>query len=314
MAKPRILVVGNSYMSLNLKTKSFPERGEAVVSNLTYSYKPSGISLVSAIAISRLSSDAIFCTKIGDDMHGDKIKSFLLKHGIDSRFIVTDKKRQTGLDTIITDTTGISKSITFLGSNAGLSETDLEEAFISYPDAVLVQGDISCDNIYETVYLANKKGIPVMLDPTHVDFQEFDFDALGNIEVFSPNVDETYTMTGIRPSGVESCLRACIKIINKIKCHYVVIKLGEKGCFVFDGVYSEIAPSFETEICNRGGVGSVFNAGFLHMFISSGDVVKAAVYANICASISLKKEGALESVPDYEEVNLFIKNNKLNFD
>ena len=314
MAKPRILVIGSSTMSLNLKTKYFPERGEEVITNFGYTYTPSGISLTSAIAIAKLNSDSMICTRIGDDIHGDKIKSLFLKHNIDPRFIVTDKKRSTGLSTVITDASGISRTISCKGANAGLCDTDLEEAFISYPDAVLIQGDISCDNIYEAVYLANKKKIPVMFDPSHVDFDEFDFNALGNVEIFSPNADEAFAITGIRPDGVESCLRACIKIINKFKCHYVIIKLGEKGCFVFDGVYSEIAPSFDTEICDRGGVGSIFDAGFIYMYTTSRDVVKASVYANICASIALSRQGTFESAPTFNEVEAFIINNKLNFD
>lgn len=314
MAKPRILVIGSSKMSLNLKIKSLPERGESVITNFGYSYNPSGISLVSAIAASKLDADTMFCTRVGDDFHGDKIKSLFLKHDIDPRFAVTDKKRATGLDTVFTDSSGISRIISCPGANIGLCDADLEDAFISYPDAVLIQGDISCDNIYESVYLANKKKIPVMFDPSGVNFEEFDFNAIGNVEIFSPNANETYAITGVRPDGVESCLRACIKIINKFKCHYVIIKLGEKGCFVFDGVYSEIAPSFDTEICDRSGVGSIFNAGFLYMFIASKDVVKASVYANLCSSIALSRQGSYESAPSFEEVEAFIKKNKLNFD
>ena len=126
--------------------------------------------------------------------------------------------------------------------------------------------------------------------------------------------DAVYKITGIDPTDANSALHACVKIINKIKCKYVVIKLGERGCFVFDGVYSEIAPSFETEVIDRRGVGSVFNAGLVSMYLSSGDIVKGVVYATVCASLCISADGEYSSIPTIDEINDFIEANKLNFD
>lgn len=314
MAKKRILVIGNSVTELHIKTKAMPERGEISVTDFGYSFIPGGRAFISAVATSRLGHEVLFCTKLGNDSYGDKLRSVLVANDVNPRFIITDKKRITDLDTVITDSTGIPRIISYRGASVGMCDADLEEALISYPDAVLIQGDLSCDNIYETVYLANKKKIPVILDPAGVDFSAFDLNALGDIEIFTPNADEVFSICGIRPNNVESCLRACVKIIGKIRCRYIVIKLGEKGSFVFDGVYSEIAPSFETEVVDRRGVGSIFNAGLVSMYLSSGDIVKGVVYASVCSSLCLSKEGEYSSIPTIDEINDFIEANKLNFD
>jgi len=313
MPKPRILVVGNSLMSLHLRTKAMPERGEKTVTPYPYAFHPCGRGLFSAVAASRFGADVLFCTRIGDDVYGEKLRSLIVKEGIDPRFIVSDKKKSTGLDTRIFDYTGIERVISCPGANAFLSDVDVEEAYVSYPDAVLLHADLNHDLLYESVYRANKAHIAVMLDPADANFSEFDLDALGEIEIFSPNVEETYKITGITPVDVESCLRACVKIINKIKCHFVVIKLGDRGCFVFDGVYSQIIPAFECDSVSHEAVGSVFNAALIYKFLESRDIINAAVFANMCSSLSLREQGGFASIPNASLLEAFITENKLNF-
>lgn len=313
MPKPRILVIGNSSMDLNVRTKSMPERGEKTITPYPYSFSPNGRGLFSSVAASRFGADVLFCTRLGDDSNGEKLRSLLLKEGIDTRFVVTDKKKATGLDTVITDYTGISRILSCPGANSSLTDTDVEEAYVSYPDSVLIHAEINHNLLYEAIYRANKARLPVMLDPSDANFSEFDIDALGEIEIFSPNADETYKITGIEPSCVESCLRACVKIINKIKCHFVVIKLGARGCFVFDGVYSQIIPAFECDSVDMSAVGAVFNAGLLYAYLDTRDIIKGAVYANMCASLCIGQQGGYASIPDRRLIDSFIAENKLNF-
>ncbi len=313
LAKPRILVIGNSCVDFYVKTRRLAEKGEKVVTPYDYEFVPGGRGLFSAVAACQLSSDVLMCTRVGDDTYGDKLRSIYAGKGIDPRFIITDKKHKTGLDTYIVEGTSVPRVISCPGASAALSDEDIEEAFMSYPDAVLFHFELSDAIIFEAVKQANKNKVPVMIDPCRENLREFDFDLLGDIEIFSPNADETYQMTGIVPDDVESCLKACIRIINLIKCHYVVIKLGAKGCFVFDGVYSQIVPAFDTQTNFRGAVSSVFNAALLHGYLRSGDIIEAAQFANAVASLCLTKEGTFYSIPELCEVEEYIKNNRSDF-
>ena len=313
MAKPRILVIGNSCVDFHIKTRRLAEKGEKVVTPYNYDFVPGGRGLLSAVAACQLSSDVLMCTRVGDDTYGDKLRSIYVSKGIDPRFIITDKKHKTGLDTYITEGMSLPRVISCSGANSALSDEDVEEAFMSYPDAVLFHFELSDGIIFESVKQANKNKVPVMIDPCCNNLREFDFDLLGDIEIFSPNAEETYQMTGIVPDDVESCLRACIRIINLIKCHFVVIKLGAKGCFVFDGVYSQIVPAIDTQTNFRGAVGSVFNAALLHGYLRSGDIVEAAEFANAVSSLFLTKEGTFNSIPEIKEVEEYIKKTRVDF-
>ena len=314
MAKSRILVIGNSKMDLVLKTKVFPEIGECVKTEYPYSFQPSGKGLVSATLISELGSDAILCTRVGDDLFGDKLKTLFMKNGIDVRFVVSDKKRTTGLDTIISNPSDFSRNISYSGANAFLCDDDIEQAFMSYPDAVLIHSDVPKNILYGVVQNANSMKVPVIYDPVGVNPADFEPELLGNLEIFTPNSDEVYLLTGVSPVDVESSIKACIKLINIVKCHYIVIKLGSKGSFVFDGVYSQIIPAFNTECVDRAGVGTVFNAALTHIYAQTGDIIKASAFANMASAISLSKEGEYASIPTLSEIDAFIRDKNLNFE
>ncbi len=314
MAKPRILVIGNSKIDFLMKIKRMPEKNEKAVSNHAYSFVPNGTALISAVTACELGSDVVVSTRVGNDTNGEKLKDIYLYKGIDTRFVVVDKKRVTALDLIISEQFDSERIISCPSASAALSDEDLEEAFMSYPDAVLMHFDTSDEIIYEAVKLANSKNIPIMLDPVGKKLSDFDFDPLGNIEIFSPNVEETYELTGIIPDDVESCLHACIKIINMIKCHYVIIKLGAKGAFVFDGVYSKIVPTTDITVEDRGEVGSIFNAALLHAYLATCDIVSAAGFANAVSSLSLTKKGSFDAIPSISEVQDFINKNSNDFD
>ncbi len=313
MAKPRILVVGNTFFELNLHVKNMPYVGEKIDSLLPYDFTPNSRSLISAVAGSQFGSDVLFCTKVGNDNFGNRVKYLCLDNNIDTRFVFVDKKRPTGLNTYIHTSDSSPCVISCAGSNSALNESDLEEAFVSYPDSVLIYGELPTEILFEVINLSNAKKIPVMFDPDGADFNEFNFNALGNLEIFTLNAHQAKSITGIEPDDFESCLKSCIKIINMIKCHYIVIKLGVKGCFVFDGVYSEIIPFFETVTEDSGAANEAFNAGLLHMYLKSGDIVKGAVFANLCYSLTLSRSGILSAIPEHDDIKDFIIKNRLNF-
>ena len=313
MAKPRILVAGASVVNFLLRSKSVPGIGEKHITNHPYSFVPGGRGLISAISSARLDSDVVFSTCVGNDFNGDFLKSVFLNNKIDQRFVVTDKKKMTALDTIIYDNSGDSRVISHPGAAAVLSEENIEEAFMSYPDFFLLHSELNDSLVYEAISIANKKNVPVLFDPAGIDIDDIDYDALGEIEIFTPNAEEAYQISKIMPGDVESCLHACIRIINRIKCHYVVIKLGAKGCFVFDGVYSEVIPAFDTNEVDRRGAGAVFNAGLASMLLKTNDIIKSSVFANAASALCVSSQGEFSSIPENKTVLDFIDKNKISF-
>lgn len=308
MTQKRLLVFGNSYMNFNMKVRRAPERGETVISNLEHSLVPGGHGVASAVTAAKYGTDVVFCTRIGEDENGDKLMSAFKKSGIDTRFVKFDKRKLTGLNAITIEDKTMERVITYPGANSSLSFDDIESAFMCYPDAVLINFDLRDDFILDVSKFASDTKIPLIVS-CGSEYKNFDIEDLGEIEIFMPNRETTFSITGIDPVDANSALHACVKLIKKIKCKYIVIKLGERGAFVFDGVFSEIIPAHDVEVVDTNMAGTVFSAALAHKYLSAGDIVESTKFANAVACLKLKSEGFYDNIPSLSEIDELLNNN-----
>ena len=307
MTQKRLLVFGNSYMNFNMKARRAPERGETVISNLEHSLVPGGHGVVSAITAAKYGTDVVFCTRIGEDENGEKLINAFKQNNIDTRFVKFDKRKPTGLNAITVEDKTSERIITYPGANSSLSFDDIESAFMCYPDAVLINFDLRDDLILDVSKFARDAKIPLIVS-CGKEYKSFHIEDFDEIEVFMPNRETTFLITGIDPVDANSALHACVKLIKKIKCKYIVIKLGERGAFAFDGVFSEIIPAHEVEVIDTNMAGTVFSAAFTHMYLSTSDIIEAAKFANAAACLKLKSEGFYDAIPSLYEIDELLKN------
>lgn len=139
--KKKLLVLGESYMNLQMHTNPVT-KDEKTTYGDTYSFHPYGVGATTAISAAKLGADCTFCTKLGDDQNGERLKKYYKSCGIDTSFVTTDKNSKTGMSvTLFSDIqnghTYISKS-----ANLTLSKKDIEDAFSSCPDMFIVPQDI----------------------------------------------------------------------------------------------------------------------------------------------------------------------------
>jgi len=203
--------------------------------------------------------------------------------------------------------TGHNRIVVYPGANALLSKADIEEAFTCYPDALLIQLETDFDSVVCATEMAHKQGAKVFLDagPARSDYPYY---SLAPLEVFSPNETETEIITGIRPTGAESCLRAAISICSMIRTKYVVIKLGERGCFVYDGTHCRhIAPVEIGIAVDTTAAGDAFMAALTHRYLNNGeDIFEACEYANGVGAYVVTKPGAFPSLPTEKQLREFL--------
>lgn len=199
--KKKLLVLGESYMNLQMHTNPVT-KDEKTTYGDTYSFHPYGVGATTAISAAKLGADCTFCTKLGDDQNGERLKKYYKSCGIDISFVTTDKNSKTGMSvTLFSDNqnghTYISKS-----ANLTLSKKDIEDAFSSCPDMFIVPQDIlvsentnSSENIGE-----NEADTPTeMIDISEVTASPADNNAVKNEEendfsqtiVFSNKITET---------------------------------------------------------------------------------------------------------------------------
>ncbi|MDD2268020.1 MAG: ribokinase [Eubacteriales bacterium] len=305
----RLLVVGSANMDMLLRCGRIPSAGETVLSYDSYGYAPGGKGANAACAAKKLGADVVFCTRIGKDTNGSKLYSLYESIGIDMRCVYTDKVEQTGLAVVLVEKNGTNRIIVYPGANTKISDRDIEDAFLSYPDAVMTQFEIGEDAVVYTARAANENNVPLIVDagPARADYP---IGKLGRIEIFSPNESETNILTGIQPGSVEDCLRASSALCSKGDIKYVVLKLGDRGAFIYDGKYFDIVPSYFVNAVDTTAAGDAFTAALATEYIRNGkDIFKACKYANAVGALTVTKPGAYTSLPDAEEVKRFIEKN-----
>ncbi|MBQ7822176.1 MAG: ribokinase [Clostridia bacterium] len=304
--KKRILVVSSANLDFVLNMKRVPGAGETVIDMGSYDHVPGGKGANAAVAVSRLDGDCVFCTRLGNDANGKMLKQFYSECGIDTRFVITDKTASTGLAAIMVESNGMNRIVVYPGANMNLCDDDVEEAFMCYPDALFVNFEIPSETVFTACEYAKKQEIPIFIDAGPAD-KSIRLDLLPPIEIFSPNESETYAFTGIEPTSMENCLRAASALYKKMNVKYIVIKLGERGCFIYDGIHYHLCAPFETVAVDSTAAGDAFTAALALEYLRCGDILSACSYANAVGSIVVSMPGASSSIPTEEKVRKFLK-------
>ncbi|MBE6671252.1 MAG: hypothetical protein E7593_03510 [Ruminococcaceae bacterium] len=301
--RKRILTVGRADMNMVMNIGTLPSSGQ-VTEGHNYAYVPGGRGSVAAVAFAKLSADSVFCARLGDDENGLRLIKYYNDCGVDTRFITRDSELPTGFSAVINEAGDTTRTITYPGANKRFGREDLENAFVCYPDALFLQFELPDREIVAATRLAKRQGIPVFID-AGPNMMTLPLEYLENVEVFSPNEEEVYHYTGIYPGDHERCLKACMALASKVNAKYIVLKLGRKGSFVYDGKYYNVVPAYDTTFIDGAAAGDVFSAALVVEYMRHGDMKAACEFANLAGAIAVSREGSYASVPTRDEVEKF---------
>ncbi len=304
--KSRVLVVSSANMDFVQRMAKIPEAGQTIVTDSTYSYIPGGKGANSAVTFARLGADTVFCARVGRDQNGAALRRIYEKEGIDTRFLVEDPESATGLASIIVEEDGMNRIVVYPGANNNVNENEIEEAFTTYPDAVYMQFEIPFEAVEIAANYAFEQNIPLFVDAGPVS-EAVELEKLRKVEILSPNETECEALTGIYPDSIENCLKACIRLCSMVEIKYVVLKLGRRGAFVYDGKYYHIVQSYRVDALDTTAAGDIFTAALTYAYLKKGDILEATRFANLAAALSVTREGAYSSIPTLAEVKEFSK-------
>lgn len=308
MAEQRILVVGGLCTELHILTGEFPDGMRSAVAE-KHCWLPEGSGLNTALALSRLGADCLLCAKAGDDAAAKELRDYLSGEKTDVRFVTSARGSDTAVMVTVTDRGGENRSVFCPGAGALLDESDIEEAFISYPDALLIQSGIPARTALTAAAKARSQAIPVFLMSS--DNGAF-FPTVSGMEceIFSIDGGEVEACTGIDPSDQEKCMKACIVLSQKVRAKYIILRLGDRGYFLFDGkYYSFISASCEKK--HRGiNTAGIFSASLVYEYmLSGGDIKRSCGYAAVATAVYVSRGGGLRSYPSRDEIRRYMERN-----
>ncbi len=294
----RCAVVGSINMDLILNTDRLPAEGESLPGN-GYGYACGGKGANQATGLARLGAQTAMIGMVGDDANGHKLIENLKNNGIDTSN-VSLQGSQSGLATILLEKGGKNRIIVFEGANAEIDPDIAADCITDDLDLLLVQFETKEEVVIKTVNRAVEKGITTVVDCGPA--KSFPLEKIQGITIISPNESETKELTGIYPEDEESMLTASQILLERSKAKYVVLKLGDRGCSVYDGKNITLCPPYPADVVDTTAAGDSFTAAMALEFKRSGDIYSACDMGNKAGSIAVSRMGADASMPTAKEI------------
>lgn len=298
----KILIFGPAR---TVETLTVPTLGDS--EGVRYETVLAGAGETVAVTVARLGGRAVFAGRVGDDSGGKRLVRLLDTAGVDLSCFRVDRNAQTGHLVRETDAVGAERRLLFPGANARLNEEEVRSAFLTSPDAVCLVGDLPSAILSRIGEIAAERAVPLFYlltaDATRCE-------TLPRLEILMTDEATAERITGILPSGTDSCLQAAIGLQKRIDARYYVIRLGERGAFLYDGTYCYVVNSFIVPDTDPRGAAEVFFGATVCDYVREGGEVLAALrYASAASAISKTHEGEAASAPMADEVLSFLERN-----
>ncbi len=297
-SKVKAAVVGSINMDMILSMEKVPEVGENVLGT-TYGYACGGKGANQATALAKLGAATKMIGKVADDENGNTLVENLKANSIDTSG-VSLAGSQTGLAAIILDGEGRNRIVVYEGANAEIDPTEAAEHITDGLDLLLVQFETAEEVVVECVNRATAKGIATVIDCGPA--KAFNLEKMQGATIISPNESETKALTGISPDSEAEILEASKILMSRSKAKFVVLKLGSRGCAIWDGEALRIMPTYPGKVVDTTAAGDCFTAAMALEYIASGDIYKACDMGNKAGTIAVGRMGAAASMPNIDEL------------
>lgn len=300
----RLAVVGNINIDFLLPAERLPAEGENVVAE-EMQLQAGGKGANQAVAAARLGAEVYMVGRVGPDPFGTLLVRNLEREGISVEHVGTDQSTPTGAAFVIVLPRGENAIISALGANLQLTPARVEEAFAAMEqlDGILVQMGIPLETVDRVIQIGADSEVPVLLDPTPLRGR------LPNLwryaSVVTPNQSEAAVMAGIPVDTIGSAMEAAERIHHS-GVPRVVVKLGKRGCVLYDDDGPTRIRAYEVQAVDTTGAGDAFAAALAVGLAEGLDFDEAAVMASATAAIACTKVGAQASLPQRARVEGFM--------
>jgi ribokinase len=301
---PGIVVVGSLNMDFVITVEALPAEGETVIGS-NFLMIPGGKGANQANAAGKLAktSRVKMVGRVGYDVFADHLKASLAAAGVDVSSVAATRSQPTGVAFIWVDRKGQNSIVVASGANHAFLPADLPS--FGAARYVLFQLETPLATVASALKQARREGAQTILDPAPA--QALAADLLSSVDFLTPNETEACILLGRKPSRVSMAeAPALARAVHALGPKAVIVKLGEQGCFYFDGQTEIHSPGFPVEAKDTTAAGDTFNAALAVALSEEMPTEKALRFANAAAALSVTRQGAQASAPSRKELDQFL--------
>jgi ribokinase len=296
----RVFIAGSINMDVVATADRHPRVGETVAGKQVL-YFPGGKGANQAVAASRLGAKTTLIGRLGTDVFGAELRTFLAAQGIDPGSIKETPETHTGT-AIITVAASDNTIVVIPGSNALVSADDVADAPLAKGDVAVSQFEIPLPTIGAFFQRARVAGATTLLNPAPA--QKMSGELLALVDILVLNETELGFLAGTELSDSDEAARI-IEVARKLQARAdqtICITLGKRGVLALAGSEEFTVQGRAVKAVDTTGAGDCF-VGALASQLADGAALRAALaFANAAASISVQRMGAGPSMPTAAEV------------
>lgn len=312
--KKNIICCGNMAFDLII-TSIDPKNG------ISFQARPGGSVLNTAILLSRLGLSASILAKTGKDFLSDTLFQFLRSKNLKTKYIIQDKRVKTALAVARLDKKGNSSYIFYRSSNKQTSFKNnqfpsnlFKDIDVFHTGSTYSYDDFTFENTLTLVKLAKKENVFISYDPNWRTSRIKDKEKVRKriqkiityVDLLKLSESDVLGITGRKTlSGGLKCLRSNI-----------VVTLGDKGSFFWDGKKRTHHNVFKVKVIDTIGAGDAFTAGLIYRYCQKGKEVFAEeknenlTFASAVSALVCTGRGATEGLRNLKQVMRFLKSSQ----
>lgn len=312
----RFLIIGRAGVDI------YPEPPGTKTENATHFVTHLGGSSANiAVALTKLGGKCKLLTSISDDALGRLVINQLHSYNIDTS-LISSKKNESRLsfaivETRIEDHQSIiyrNKASDLLMNNEDITNVDFNNFSCLIFTGTCLASEPSRSAIFLAIDKAKSNNIPIILD---IDYRPYTWTSLEeaskfyiraskNCDILIGNDDEFGVLAKDYENGIELA-----KELSK-EISIVIYKKGENGSTTFYDDNCIIKGIFPVKALKPTGAGDAFMGSFIGGLLNNKDIEESIVYASASAAIVVTKVGCAPAMPLQNEIEEFMKLNKIN--
>lgn len=287
-----------------------------------YTANPGGAPANVAVAAARLGADAAFIGKVGRDYYGDFLRAALTENGVDISGMLVDNDAPTTLAVVSVSETG-ERSFSFYRRNCADTLLSSEEIstellgntrFLHFGSVSLTDDPARTATLF-AAQKAKELGAVVTYDPNYranlwnseEEAVERMKSVLGFVDILKISDEELPLLT-----GTDDPVEGTRQLSDTYGISLILLTLGPDGAFYRRGEETGKAEGFKVKVADTNGAGDTFFGSFLSRMIALGiyrpeqltseQLYESVRTANLAASLTTSRHGAIPAMPDLKEL------------
>lgn len=302
----QIVVLGAMNSDFLIKGERLPRPGETLEGD-TFLAANGGKGANQAVAASRLGAVTKLISCIGNDERGKRMRDELKAEGVNTHFVFTSPKEQTGAALCMVDGHGEKSILAMPGANHALTVAHIQKAAatISSAKVFLTQFEAPLDTVVAAARIAHRAGVKVVLDPAPA-LRDVPDELFGFLYAVRPNSHEAEVLSGVKVRDRASASRSA-RVLQKRGIRIVAVQAGDEGNLLRWEEEEIFLPKVKVKAVDATGAGDAFAAALAVAIVEDRSPRWAGHFANCAAALATTKLGAQPALPKRKEVEALMR-------